>query len=145
MKSFLAGVGIGAGVGLLLAPEAGLETRRKIKEKFGKSADKLNTSSQPIVSAVRDQVEQLANKEYEQPKQQLASAKNNESERVLDILNSASKTKLTSVPGIGDGIARSIIEHRPYSDASQVIEKTILSQEVLDKLKKQLIEEEEAA
>jgi hypothetical protein len=54
---------------------------------------------------------------------------------LVPFVTNASKTKLTSVSANGDATARSIIEHRPYSDATQVVEKTILSQEVLDKLK----------
>jgi hypothetical protein len=40
--------------------------------------------------------------------------------------------------------ARRIIEHRPYTDAASVIENHILSLELLEKLEKDLIEEEAA-
>ena len=144
MKSFLAGLGVGVGVGLLLAPEEGSETRKKIKEKIDGAAEQVSTASKPVVDAVRAKVEQVANIEYEAQPVQQESASDSDSNRVLEILNSASKTRLMSVSGIGDATARRIIEHRPYAQAAYVIENHILSPELLEKLEKDLIEEEAA-
>lgn len=163
MKSFLAGLGVGVGVGLMFAPEAGSETRKKIKEKIDGAAEQVSTASKPIVEtvraraeqvanmsmpiaeAVRTKAEQVANMEYEnaQPVQP-ESASDDNSNRVLEILNSASKTKLMSVSGIGDATARRIIEHRPYTEAAYVTENHILSPELLERLEKDLIDEEAA-
>jgi len=141
MKSFLAGIGVGLGVGLLLAPEAGLETRKKIKEKIDGAAVQVSTASKPIVEVVRTTVERVANMEYDaQPE----SARDSSANRVLDILNSASKTRLMRVSGIGDATARRIIEHRPYTKADFVTEHHILSPELLERLEKDLTDEEVA-
>ena len=141
MRSFLAGLGVGVGVGLLLAPEAGSETRKKIKDKIDGAAEQVSSASKPVVEAVRATAEQVANMEYDaQPE----SASGSNSNRVLDILNSASKTRLMRVSGIGDATARLIIEHRPYTKAAYVIENHILSPELLEKLEKDLIDEEVA-
>jgi DNA uptake protein ComE-like DNA-binding protein len=144
MKSFLAGLGIGVGVGVLLAPEAGSETRKKIKEKIDGAAEQVSAASKSVVDAVRTKVEQVANMEYGAQPVQQESASGGNSNRVLDILNSASKTRLMSVSGIGDATARRIIEHRPYTEAAYVIENHILSPELLAKLEKDLIDEEAA-
>lgn len=145
MKSFLAGLGIGVGMGLIFAPEAGSETRKRIKEKIDGAAEQVSTASKPIVEAVRAKAEQVANMEYEnaQPVQP-ESASDGNSNRVLEILNSASKTKLMSVSGIGDATARRIIEHRPYTEAAYVTENHILSSELLERIEKDLIDEEAA-
>jgi DNA uptake protein ComE-like DNA-binding protein len=144
MRSFLAGLGVGVGVGLLLAPEAGSETRKKIKEKIDAAAEQASTASKPIVDAVRATAAQVAKKEYDTQRVQPEKENDSNSNRVLDILNSASKTRLMSVSGIGDATARRIIEHRPYTEAAYVIENHILSPELLAKLEKDLIDEEAA-
>jgi len=39
MKTFLAGLGIGVGLGVLFAPETGEATRRKLRERFAELVD----------------------------------------------------------------------------------------------------------
>ena len=39
MKSFLTGLGIGVGLGIVLAPNSGEATRRKVRERFTGLAD----------------------------------------------------------------------------------------------------------
>ena len=39
---FLAGIGIGAAAGVLLAPKAGSETRKELKAQFEKMLEELN-------------------------------------------------------------------------------------------------------
>ena len=142
MKSFLTGFVIGLGGGLLLAPMAGTEVRKKLIEKVGKTTDKVTASAEPIVNAVREQVAQVAENEFgldiERP--QVSEI---ESTGVLELLNSASKTHLTKVQGIGEATARRIIEGRPYADVASVISGHTLSEEILEKLKKMAIEEAE--
>src|SRR5581483_4519163 len=146
MKSFFSGFVIGVGGGLLLAPMAGSETRKKIIEKFGTARGKASASAEPIVNAVRAQVQQVAEHEFasEPERPQVGEI---EASSVLETLNTASKTRLMKVQGIGEATARRIIEGRPYSDAKNVIDSHILSEEVLEKLNKLAIEEaeEEAA
>ena len=146
MKSFFTGFAIGIGAGLLLAPDAGSKTRSKIMNKIGSTADEVSASSKPVVDAVRSQVEQIAENEYASAAVQ-PNVNEIETTHVLDILNSASKTRLMKVSGIGEATARRIIDGRPYANVNNVVDGQILSQEVLEKLKKLAIEEaeEEAA
>ena len=42
MGKFLAGLGIGAGLGILFAPKSGEETRKELKEEENKNEKKIN-------------------------------------------------------------------------------------------------------
>ena len=143
MKSFLAGIGVGFGVGLLLAPAAGSETRKKVMETV---ADQAPGSLKPIVSAVQESIGNLMDT-AKTPDQQnaIGAAQADETSRVLAILNSASKTRLMKVSGIGDATARRIIDGRPYNQADRLVEDGILSEAIMTELKKTLLDEGEAA
>lgn len=54
MKSFLAGLGIGIGVGLLFAPFTGEETRERISERSRDWADSARKHADEIADAARD-------------------------------------------------------------------------------------------
>jgi DNA uptake protein ComE-like DNA-binding protein len=145
MKNFLAGIGLGVGIGLMLAPEKGSLTRKKIMERLGAATDDLRESSEPIMSAVSGQVEKLVGAEEQSIQHNSIREGEEEGTRVLEILNSASKTKLMSVSGIGDATARRIIEARPYNSAEQVVEDGVLSEAIMGTLKKTLLLDDEAA
>ncbi|HME32397.1 MAG TPA: helix-hairpin-helix domain-containing protein [Terriglobales bacterium] len=55
------------------------------------------------------------------------------SDKPLD-LNSASKSKLTSLPGITDDAADRIIAARPYSDVHQLLDRRIISRDEYNKI-----------
>ena len=151
MKSFLTGVAVGFGVGLLIAPEAGSETRKKVVEKVNVAKNQAQQAAEPIIESVRqpahERIEQLG--ELVQSGMQRAEAEGggarmlNEASRLLEIFNNASKTKLMSVKGIGEATARRIIEGRPYDNAHGYA--GILPEDVFHNLKKELLNEEEAA
>src|SRR5690348_11772600 len=151
MKSFLTGVAVGFGVGLLIAPEAGSETRQKVVEKVNVAKNQAQQAAEPIIESVRqpahERIEQLG--ELVQSGMQRAEAEGggarmlNEASRLLEIFNNASKTKLMSVKGIGEATARRIIEGRPYDNADGYA--GILPEDVFHNLKKELLNEEEAA
>lgn len=50
-------------------------------------------------------------------------------------INTASAKELDSLPGIGPTYAQNIIEHRPYSDVSELLSKSVLKQSVYNKIK----------
>ncbi len=55
------------------------------------------------------------------------------SDRPLD-LNSASKSQLSSLPGITDDAADRIIAARPYSNTHELLDKRIISREEFNKI-----------
>jgi competence protein ComEA len=50
-------------------------------------------------------------------------------------VNTASLSELDALPGIGQVYGQSIIDHRPYSDPSELLSKGALKQSVYDKVK----------
>lgn len=135
MSSFLSGLGIGVELGMVFAPEPGNETRKKLKQRFAAAAKELSQSSRSPRGATRDRIGQLASIRKQQET-------DNTSDPVAEVLNTASKTKLKSVRGIGESTAKRIIENRPYDEPNAVVEKHILSGAVLKKVEKDLVEEE---
>jgi competence protein ComEA len=146
MKAFLAGIGLGAAIGLWLAPAAGSETRKKLRTRGADLAESLGSKvSAPLGDnreAQQEQVEQTASGAQAQ-----AGNNNQESQStqdaVAEVLNSASKTKLRSVPGIGDATARRIIESRPFESEAEVVESKVMPEKVLKTLKDKLVETDE--
>jgi gas vesicle protein len=148
MKGFFTGVAVGFGVGLLLAPEQGSETRKKVIERLKAAKDDLPESARPLVESVTEGVEQLRRTTLEPAAeriQPLAESLKDEAARLLEVFNTASKTKLMSVSGIGDATARRIIDGRPYDSADAIVGDGVLSEDVLRNLKKELLEPEAAA
>jgi len=53
-------------------------------------------------------------------------------------INTASLTELDSLPGIGQVYGQSIIDHRPYSDISELVTRGAIKQNIYDKLKEKI-------
>lgn len=149
MKSFLTGLGIGAALGCALAPAAGSETRKKMKDLVQKLAEQ----SQPQPQSSDGKPEQETNHVMEStPRMQESqheeavsaqSAQDSIKDEVARILNTASKTTLRSVRGIGDATARRIVESRPYDSEEAVLKDKVLSKDVFKELKETLVEKDE--
>jgi DNA uptake protein ComE-like DNA-binding protein len=137
MKYFLAGLGLGTALGICLAPSAGGETRKKVKQWGADLAQRLD--KQPNVADEQDGASIQA--ESHNAEQEKTAAP----DPVAEVLNNASKTKLRSVSGIGEATARRIIENRPFENEAEVVENNVMPEKVLKTLKDKLVDTEEGA
>ena len=151
MKTFFTGVAVGFGIGLLIAPEAGSETRKKVVEKINVAKDQGLRAVEPLIDSVsesaRERIEQVGGLVESGMRRAQGEGDGvgilDEASRLLEIFNNASKTKLITVKGIGEATARRIIEGRPYHNAEGYA--GILPEDVFHNLKKELLDEDEAA
>jgi len=67
-----------------------------------------------------------------------ADTSNRNSNELIDI-NSASKTQLVSLPGIGEIHAQEIIDGRPYREKLDLVRRNILSQKTYDEISDRII------
>jgi competence protein ComEA len=120
MKSFLFGLGVGTAVGLLLAPQAGNQTRAEWAARARSWMDEVqgNVRQEPEPSGETPDV-------------------------VAEVLNTATQHDLRTVHGIGKATAKKIVENRPYESEEQVLEQGVLSEKTIEKVKEQLVEEKD--
>jgi DNA uptake protein ComE-like DNA-binding protein len=145
MKGFLAGIGLGTAIGIWLAPESGQETRKKLRARGAELANRFEKQSNVAgdgESLRRQQSEQRGTDAKAQAGSEGQETQSTQ-DPVAEVLNSASKTKLRSVPGIGDATARRIIENRPFESEEEVLENKVMPEKVLKNLKDTLVDPDE--
>jgi gas vesicle protein len=144
MKGFVTGLGIGALIGLAIAPKSGEETRRDLRDaankRFSGMKDDLNqhldefkdSASESIshikeqvghhVSSVRDAVGTVANKVGDSS--------------LLEIINDWPEDRLIAINGIGPVLASRIIANRPYKNDVDLMESKILPPSAIEALRR---------
>ena len=147
MKSFIAGLAIGAGLGIALAPEQGKSTRSKLRRKVEEVAKELSPEQPHRSENSEEGVQQsrLADRDNEVQTFQTSEQAGPAQDEVAGVLNTASKSELMSVDGIGKATAKRIIKNRPYQSADDAVENEVLPETTLENLKEQLINDKEVA
>ncbi len=143
MKAFLTGIGLGAAIGVAIAPASGSDTRKKLKNWSADLGERINKKFIPGAEGEnpQDGVEPRASSDRVEANQDAGESTSAQDE-VAEVLNNASKTK-RSVPGIGDATARRIIENRPFESEAEVLENKVLPEKVLKTLKDKLVDGDE--
>jgi DNA uptake protein ComE-like DNA-binding protein len=155
MRTFLAGLGTGAAIGVLLAPNRGSETRRQLASKAGDLGDvaakqlnrvkqavgdpqKLITQVKDRAQSYADEVTDVASSAGETVKSAAQSLASKAGVGPLVMLNTASHDDLMSVHGIGPVLAEKIISGRPYMSEREVVERDIIPESTFKELRRSL-------
>lgn len=133
MKAFIVGSGLGAVGGLLFAPKRGELTRADLRARI-----------QNLISTAPEKIEERTSSQESLEFTKKSSHSTSETEdrkpSAAEILNSATREALIAVHGIGEVLADRIIEHRPYQQAYEVVEKGILPESTFVQLRRQLLD-----
>jgi gas vesicle protein len=140
------GVVVGAGFGIMLAPDSGENTRRKLRQRGERLFRRLNDPVQPDESGSEAGAQpDTGSSGSESQRGSAATATRSGLEQgadqsVAEVLNRARKDELMSVDGIGDVTAKRIIRNRPYESAEEAVEEEVIPEATLEKVKEQLVE-----
>jgi len=142
MKNFLAGLGIGFGIGILIAPRSGKQTREQIRNHAGDLANAARNKANEAVRSsgewLRSGQEKLAEFGQQVTETMQAQGENLKSSLSSVLLNSVSREDLLGIYGIGPLMADKIIANRPYTSDRQVVEQGIVPESLFERLQKEL-------
>jgi DNA uptake protein ComE-like DNA-binding protein len=146
MKSFLTGLGIGVGLGIVFAPNSGEVTRRQIRERFTGLADELGGQVDKAKGVVQKTVAAYTESSPGEPgeRKQTGSPQKKMQEREVqtaasgDPVNTISREELMNVDGIGPVLADKIISGRPYSSRQELVQRGIVPQNTFEELEREL-------
>lgn len=81
----LAGIAIGVGAGVLLAPDEGKKTRKKIKKSFDEKTSELKNQINNLTEEVKNKTKD-AKGSFEENVENLVSKSSHKAEEVIDVL-----------------------------------------------------------
>jgi DNA uptake protein ComE-like DNA-binding protein len=151
MRWFLAGLGVGTVVGMVVAPKSGEETREELMEGAQEQLRQVRNAVEPYVEGARRKVEPALQRVQERiepvveegrekldaASQQVSRAVENVSSGgLLAILNEWPHEKLIKIPGIGPILATKIIQNRPYKSEDDLINSKELPPSAIANLRK---------
>jgi len=127
MKFFLFGIGVGAAVGLIVAPRAGQQTRADLARRMWGSRE--NSQTRQTGPDLSD----------ENRERNIVAEALPDSDAVAELMNTAKRDELMEVPGIGRATAKRIIKNRPYQAEEEILEKGVMPEKTLERAKEQLL------
>jgi gas vesicle protein len=147
MKTFLAGLGLGFGIGLLLAPQRGEQTREQLRRRGSDLADAVGEQVREVVRNPgevlrqgQERVTELGRQLTEQLETHGKKIKDAVQSKVSPVgLNSVSREDLLTIYGIGPVMADRIISGRPYTSDRQVVEQGIVPEGIFERLERELL------
>lgn len=118
---------------LVLAGGLTAKADREWTDKYLNRAAKVSDGQKVYIPSA-DQQSKVLSAKNGAGDQTISSTFSSDSNAQINI-NSASLDQLDSLPGIGQVYGQNIIEHRPYSNVSELLSKGILKTSVYDKIK----------
>jgi len=149
--TFFAGLGVGAAIGMLIAPKSGAELRDNLQDYARDAYEQGRERVQPVIDQARERVQPLMDQVAQSVDSVMAQASSvrdrvvdkaaDVKERVtnsglLSILNEWPHERLIEIDGIGPVLANKIIQHRPYESEQQLIESKELPPSAIESLRK---------
>ena len=151
MKGFLAGLGAGFALGLVIAPQSAEETRTRIAEgaedllqQGREQGRELARRSNELLSSAPGQTRDFPEKRNQTIPQVREPLKDVMRGDGAAALNSISRNELLAVYGIGPVSADNILSGRPYQSLSDLVERSILPASTLENLKRALANKRQA-
>ena len=157
--TFFAGLGVGAAVGMLVAPKSGVELREDIEEfaKENLNRERLEALAeegreriqsavqqgreriQPVMDDARQRIEPLVNEASERVQAAVDSARGQVSRMtgsLLEVINDWSHERLIEIDGIGPVLANKIIQGRPYRTEEELTDAKTLPPSAIESLRR---------